>query len=203
MLVVKYSKFGGAEFISHLDALRHIQKTITRAEINVGYSKGFNPHMLIFMSSPIAAGLVSYAEYFYIESDENEEDFKEKFNRNCPKGMRCELVKKVSKNPNLAAAIDGARYVIKDVPAAVDEKAILSSDEFTVTDKKGVRKNVRDKIFDIKREGSDLICYFASGNSPLRVDLFTSELEAIYGVSLGEVCKTDSFIGGKKVEDCL
>lgn len=203
MLVVRYSKIGGAEFISHLDTLRHIQKTVLRAEIPVEYSKGFNPHMLIFMSSPIAAGLKSLAEYFFIETDLGEEEFKERFNRNCPKGMRSEFVKKVDKNPNLAAVIDGARYVIKDVPQCVDEKFITESEEFFITDKKGRRVNVREKIKNVCREENDLVCYLDSGNSPLRVDLFINELNEIYHTDLDEVIKTDSYIGWKNVEDCI
>ena len=91
MLVVRYSKTDGAEFISHLDTLRHIQKTIVRAELPVAYSKGFNPHMQIFMSSPIALGLASFAEYFFIESDADPEVFKREFTRCSPKGLRGRL----------------------------------------------------------------------------------------------------------------
>ena len=203
MLVVRYSKRNGAEFISHLDTLRHIQKTVLRAGISVAYSKGFNPHMLIFMSSPIAAGLISFAEYFFIESDIGEDEFKEKFNLNCPKGMRCESVKKVDKNPNLAAIIDGARYVIKNVPDVVDLNMILNAKEFFVTDKKGKRVDVRDKIKEIYRQSGDVVCYLASGNSPLRVDLLINELNDIYKTEIDEVIKTDSFIGWQEVEKCI
>ena len=203
MLVVRYSKSGGAEFISHLDTLRHLQKTIIRAKIPVEYSKGYNPHMLLFMSSPISAGLISFAEYFFIETSERAEDFKEKFDRNCPKGFKCESATEVVKNPNLAAIIDGARYVIDGVPENFNAGDILGRDEFFITDKRGERKNVRDKIKDIKVDGDKLVCIFAAGNSPLRADLFVNELEKIYGFAFGDVVKTDSFVGEKTVEDAV
>ena len=144
MLVVRYSKSGGAEFISHLDTLRHLQKTIIRSGIAVEYSKGFNPHMLLFLSSPIAAGLISHAEYFFLETSEPAESFKEKFNRNCPKGFECFVAKEVSKNPNLAAVIDGARYEVQGVPEGfiilyVNNQPVSKPDEVLEQTKKAKR----------------------------------------------------------------
>ena len=54
MIVFRYTKKEGAEYIPHLDMLKHLQKILRRGKIPMGYSKGFNPHMHIFMSSPIA-----------------------------------------------------------------------------------------------------------------------------------------------------
>ena len=63
MIVFKYTKKDGAEYLSHLDMLRHLNKILKRAGVPINYSKGFNPHMSIYMSSPIAVGLCSNAEY--------------------------------------------------------------------------------------------------------------------------------------------
>lgn len=48
MITLKYRKSGNAVFISHIDTLRGMVRAIRRAEINMAYSKGFNPHMLLF-----------------------------------------------------------------------------------------------------------------------------------------------------------
>lgn len=202
MLVVRYSKSGGAEFISHLDTLRHLQKIITRAKIPVEYSKGFNPHMLVFMSSPIAAGLISFAEYFFVQTDMAAEEFKEKFNQNCPRGFNCISAKEVTKNPNLAAVIDGASYIVENAPD-IDVEKIMASSEFFITDKRGERKNVREKIKSLKTENGNLYCELAAGNFPLRVDLFVNELEKIYGFCSGDIIKTESYINWQKVENAI
>lgn len=202
MLVVRYSKSGGAEFISHLDTLRHLQKIITRAKIPVEYSKGFNPHMLIFMSSPIAAGLISFAEYFFVQTDIGADEFKEKFNANCPRGFSSICAKEVDKNPNLAAMIDGASYTVENVPE-IDVEKILSSSEFYITDKRGERKNVRDKIKKLRYENGNLFCELDAGNSPLRVDLFVKELESAYGFFAGDIVKTEAYIKGQLVENAV
>lgn len=61
MLVIRYSKRDGAEFISHLDTLRHLQKIFIRGKIPVKYSQGYNPHMLLYMSAPLGVGIKSNA----------------------------------------------------------------------------------------------------------------------------------------------
>lgn len=202
MLVIRYSKSGGAEFISHLDALRHLQKTIIRAKIPVGYSKGFNPHMLLFMSSPIWAGLISYAEYFFVETQTPADEFSERFNRFCPRGFKCERAIEVEKNPNLAAVIDSASFEIEGVPA-IDTQKILSSGEFFITDKKGERKNVRDKIKSLEWKNGNLFCVLSAGNSPLRADVFAAELERIFSFSAGDIIKIEAFIKGVPVDEAL
>ena len=112
MILIRYSKLNGGEFIPHLDTLRHLTKILRRANISVNYSKGFNPHTLIYMSSPIALGLKSSSEYCFIDTLEDSENFKEKFNLNAPKGIRCEEVWKTDKKVKIASDITKATYEI-------------------------------------------------------------------------------------------
>ncbi|MBQ7642830.1 MAG: DUF2344 domain-containing protein, partial [Clostridia bacterium] len=63
MILFRYTKTDGAEYISHLDLLRHLGRTFTRAGIKVGYSQGYHPHKLIYMSAPIGVGMKSLSEY--------------------------------------------------------------------------------------------------------------------------------------------
>ena len=72
---MKYTKTDGAEFISHIDTLRHIGRTLTRAKIDCTYSKGFNPHKNINLSSPLPLGLKSVSEYCVIDTTESEQTF--------------------------------------------------------------------------------------------------------------------------------
>ena len=41
MIAFKYTKTDGAEYLSHLDLLRHIERTLRRAGIKVNLSEGF------------------------------------------------------------------------------------------------------------------------------------------------------------------
>ena len=105
MILIRYSKLKGAEFIPHLDTLRHLAKILRRAGVNVKYSNGFNPHILIFMSSPIALGLKSESEYCLIDTDDSAENFKETFNKYSLKGIRCEEVWQTEKKAKVASDI--------------------------------------------------------------------------------------------------
>lgn len=64
---IKFSKYGIMKFIGHLDIMRYFQKAIRRAEIDIAYSEGLSPHMIMSFASPLGVGLTSDGEYMDIE----------------------------------------------------------------------------------------------------------------------------------------
>jgi len=64
---IKFEKTGAVKYVGHLDLMRYFQKAVKRAEINIKYSEGFNPHQIMSFSSPLGVGLTSIAEYMDIE----------------------------------------------------------------------------------------------------------------------------------------
>lgn len=64
---VKFSKYGNMKFIGHLDVMRYFQKAIRRAGIDIAYTEGLSPHMIMSFASPLGVGLTSDAEYMDIE----------------------------------------------------------------------------------------------------------------------------------------
>lgn len=64
---VRFSKKGSMKFIGHLDVMRYFQKLIRRAGLEVAFTEGFNPHMIMSFASPLGIGLTSDAEYMDIE----------------------------------------------------------------------------------------------------------------------------------------
>lgn len=60
---VKFSKHGIMKFIGHLDIMRYFQKAIRRAGIDIAYSEGFSPHMIMSFAAPLGVGLTSEGEY--------------------------------------------------------------------------------------------------------------------------------------------
>ncbi len=64
---VKFSKQGNMKFIGHLDVMRYFQKAIRRAGIDIAYTEGLSPHMIMSFASPLGVGLTSDAEYMDIE----------------------------------------------------------------------------------------------------------------------------------------
>ncbi|PWJ79271.1 UNVERIFIED_CONTAM: radical SAM-linked protein [Murimonas intestini] len=55
------------KFIGHLDIMRYFQKAIRRADIDIVYSEGFSPHMIMSFAAPLGVGLTSNGEYMDIE----------------------------------------------------------------------------------------------------------------------------------------
>lgn len=89
-IISKYSKTGYLKYISHLDVLRFIQRSVKRAGINAKYSEGFNPHMKTSFGYPLSLGTESLGEYFEIELNEKiePEEFVRKMNSVMPEEMQ-------------------------------------------------------------------------------------------------------------------
>lgn len=64
---IKFRKYGIMKFIGHLDLMRYFQKAMRRADIDICYSSGFSPHMIMSFASPLGVGLTSDGEYLDIE----------------------------------------------------------------------------------------------------------------------------------------
>ena len=47
--------------------MRYFQKAISRAELPIAYSEGFNPHQIMSFGNPLGLGMTSSAEYMDIE----------------------------------------------------------------------------------------------------------------------------------------
>ena len=144
MILLKFEKTEGFCFISHVDTLRHFQRIFRRADISVEYSKGFNPHMLIYFSSPLPLGLASKAEYVCVATDMKAEEFLKRYNDNSPNGLKGVSAANVDKNPNLQANVAACRYIF--------DKKLQKKNSYSVTyEKKGetVTETIDDRIYSM------------------------------------------------------
>ncbi len=159
---VYFSKPGTAKYISHLDLMRTVSRALTRAEIPLWYTEGFNPHPFLTFALPLSLGIESYCESFDIRivGDITNEEIKDRLNSTLPEGIVITGVSdKFSKCSDIAFAeyetvfeFDGEG--ISD--GFSDEiKKLLDSDELITTKKakqKGrkidVEVNLKDFIKD-------------------------------------------------------
>lgn len=203
MILIEYSKLNGGQFIPHLDMLKHLTKIIRRMGVNIKYSQGFNPHILIYMSSPIALGLKSTSEYCLLDTDDSAIDFKERFNQSSPKGIKCVRAFETDKKVKVAADITSALYEIKGINK-FDISEVLNASSFTIVDKKGELKEVRDKILSLYFENDVLYAKLKFGNDTLRPDYLCNRLAEIYGGEhIDIVKKSVEFLDGLEVLDYL
>lgn len=62
-----YTKKNEARYIAHLDLTRVFDRALRRAQIDVAYSEGFNPHPKISFGPPLPVGVEGEREYVDIE----------------------------------------------------------------------------------------------------------------------------------------
>mgnify|MGYP000894743792 FL=1 len=62
-----YSKKKEASYIAHLDLARVFDRALRRAQIEVAYSEGFNPHPKIAFGPPLPVGVEGVREYVDID----------------------------------------------------------------------------------------------------------------------------------------
>lgn len=189
MIAFKYTKTDGAEYLSHLDLLRHLERTLRRANIPVNYSLGFNKHPRIFMSNPLGTGTKSLAEYCTVDTDFCA-DFKTLFNRFSPKGVKCLQFWQVSHNPNFAYTIQKCYYKIKGL-APFNPEEVLSKSNIIITDSRGREVDIRPRIYSIERKDSEVYFWAGCNENNLRPELLGEYLSGIYGGKASEIIKLD------------
>lgn len=200
MILFKFTKTGGAEFLAHLDILRHIGRTMRRAGVKVAFSQGFNPHMLVYMSAPMGIGIPSLAEYCQIDTEESPESFIQKFNEFAPNGLTCVGAWTTQGKVGVASDIVMAEYVIRGINK-FDAQDLLSREEFIITKKDGTEKNVRELIYSASWEEDILRATIGFGNG-LRIEKFTDKLIELYGGGEVTAIKTRGLNkDGKDFED--
>ena len=146
------------KYISHIDLLRHFTRAFRRAGLDIEFSEGFNPHMLINLGTPLPLGISSSAEYVTVRTVDTDGDtFMERYNRVAPVGLEATKAFTLSVNPNIAGRTVAADYAVKqsgadkvrrDVEGVVNKQVF----EMPIT-KKGetVIKDVAPMVNGIKK----------------------------------------------------
>lgn len=85
-----FSKTDRCKYISHLDINRCMSRALTRAQIPLWYTEGFNPHPYMSFSLPLPLGVESMCESLEIRitGDISNSKIKDKLNAVLPTGIR-------------------------------------------------------------------------------------------------------------------
>lgn len=62
-VIFRFEKGELVRYVSHLDMLRAMQRTLGRSGLPVAFSQGFHPHMLVTFAMPLPVGATSQGEY--------------------------------------------------------------------------------------------------------------------------------------------
>lgn len=204
MVVFKFEKNDCGALAAHVDTLRTVTYIFRRAGIEVEYSHGFNPHMELSFSPPLALGVESVCEYVGAKT-EYFDGMSEKLNNVCPKGIH--FVKVFNKQVNLAAKINRATYRVQSQGFGdVIEEILAPNYEISYVEKgTTVTKNVASRIFGAQRVDADTATVtLAVGNENLRPDRLVRHLQAVHGlVGDYKITKIQSFVDETETDEYL
>ncbi|SHI65613.1 radical SAM-linked protein [Dethiosulfatibacter aminovorans DSM 17477] len=160
-IVFKFTKLGRLKFISHLDTMRVLQRSLRRTMIPVKYSEGYNPHPKLSIAFPLSLGIESTGEYGEVEIDGNitSEDFMDKMNRNLPEGMKIIEADEYNNKKAVSALISSQVYnfTVSFEEEDALENAIKSLN--SILDDEYIIERVRKKKNKIKRKTINVVEY--------------------------------------------
>lgn len=141
---MKFKKHGCMKFIGHLDIMRYFQKAIRRADIDIAYSEGFSPHMIMSFAAPLGVGLTSEGEYvdLQVHSCESSKAAVDALNSVMAEGMEVVSFKLLPETvKNAMASVAAADYFVNFrkgyAPKNWEEKfeAFLQKEEMLIVKK--------------------------------------------------------------------
>lgn len=195
MVRFEFEKKGTAIYMSHLDLMRGMTRALTRAEIPVKYTEGFNPHPYLVFAAPLALGIEGQHEYFEIKITEEmpAEEMKNRLNATLPAGLKILAVTESVRDFN---DIESASYeVFIEGKTAAEWNAFFAA-ETIPTEKKTKRGletiDMKGEIFSADAEDTErgllLHLHLPCGNrrnlSPLLVvKTFSPDEETVYSAT--------------------
>lgn len=147
---MSFQKTGMAKFISHLDTVRLITRSMKRSCVPIWFTEGFNPHAFLTFAMPLSLGFESLCETvdFRLMEEVDLNELAARLNKALPVDIRVKEIYVPTMSPN---DIRWAEYKIvfnnpDNILLDIAEK-ILSSDEIIVEKKaKQGRKKVAKEV---------------------------------------------------------
>lgn len=146
-----FKKMGMSRYVSHLDLMRAMSRTLRRAKVPLWYTEGYNPHPYMTFALPLSLGMESLCESMdiRIEGESTNEDIFEMLKGSMPPGIDIISVDEPQYDPKHISF--GEFDILFDCEKKADNlKALiedmLSKDELIVQKlgKKGRHKVLKD-----------------------------------------------------------
>lgn len=180
-------------YVSHIDLLRHIERTLRRTALPVAYSKGYNPHMMLNLGATLPLGVGSVAEYVTIdtEGDLDAAGLLAAYNAVALPSLRGVAAWQVAKNPNLAGTVVAADYRIGgrlDMAQQTALAGLAARPAFTIhypTKKDAeARRDIAQWVYASHAQADALWLCLGAGNDSIKPAPVVQALQAELGVAL-------------------
>ena len=176
---LRFEKEGPVKYVGHLDMMRYFQKAMKRANMDMCYSEGFNPHQIMSFAVPLGVGITSKGEYIDIavNSTRSSAESIDALNAVMAEGVKISGYRLLPDNAvNAMASVAAASYrVVSKKPFSTE----FSFDKFLDTKK---------KWFD---EASELMVTKPTKKSEVELDL--KKLVYSFEISVEEGCPVFDF----------
>lgn len=164
---IRWGRTERFKYMSHLDTLRLIERSIRRARIPVAYSQGFNPTMKLSFGPPLTVGYTSEAELVEITMDQAfSAPTLEQLRRAMPPGIEMFEARVIhAKSASLSSILNRARYTIdlshwSDIEALRAQAEGLLAKESVISSRRGKDSekevDIRPPIYELTVDGSHL-----------------------------------------------
>jgi radical SAM family uncharacterized protein/radical SAM-linked protein len=169
---VEYSKTGRLRYLSHLELIMLVQRSIRRAEFPLEYSRGFNPSPRISFGPPLSVGTAGLREYFDMEvvPPFDLTDNRLRINRLLPDGFCVtDMVAVPLKSESLDSFISRYEYEVKGADIS-NMQVFLSKKEIPVKREKTVI-NIRNMVQEATIIDEDKVKLVLMDNGEIKVRL--------------------------------
>ena len=198
------------KFIGHLDIMRYFQKAIRRADIDIAYSEGFSPHMIMSFAAPLGVGLTSQGEYvdLQVHTCESSKAAVDALNSVMVDGMEVVSFKLLPENvKNAMSSVAAADYFVKwregYVPENWEEKfnAFLQKEEMLIvkkTKRSEAEVDLKPMLYKTELRDGGIFMQVACGSvNNLKPELVMEAFAKDAGIELApfalEVCRLEVY----------
>lgn len=176
---IKFSKYGAMKFIGHLDVMRYFQKAMRRADIDIVFTEGFSPHMIMSFALPLGVGITSSGEYLDVEINTpiSSKEAIQRLNDVMVEGVDVLSFRRIEegKAGKAMSLVAAAKYIVSfrkgfEPPVIWQEKfrEFLRQKQIVVlkkTKKSETEVDIRPLIYDCSLDGEQISMTLAAGSA--------------------------------------
>lgn len=198
---IKFSKYGAMKFIGHLDVMRYFQKAMRRADIDIAFTEGFSPHMIMSFALPLGVGITSSGEYLDVEINTSisSEEAVKRLNSVMVEGIKVLSFRRIEegKAGKAMSLVAAAKYTVSfregsQPPAMWQEKFqdFIRQEQIIVlkkTKKSEKEVDIRPLIYDCSLEEEQIHMILAAGSAAnIKPELLLEAFSACLGWKMPE-----------------